>query len=84
MICDARVVRCNKNYHQDVLVYFNGFKDCKVVKILEDLSENYNLNYDAPVELLLRIGDNLLINKDKLCNDRKFIEDNYLKWVSRL
>jgi hypothetical protein len=38
------------------------------------LSDEYNFNYDEPVELVFRLADDLPINKDKLCRARKYIE----------
>lgn len=75
-ICDAGVIRCNEWYHQEILNYFSQFKDHKIIKLLEIFSDEYNFNYDAPVELVLRLSNNLTINKDELCRARKYIEDN--------
>lgn len=70
-ICDAGVIRCNEWYHQEILNYFSKFKDHKAIILLEIFSDEYNFNYDAPVELVFRLANNLIINKDELCRARK-------------
>ena len=75
-ICDAGVIRCNEWYYQEILNFFSRFKNHKVIRLLETLSDEYNFNYDAPVGLVLRLANNLAINKDELCRARKYIEDN--------
>lgn len=72
-ICDAGVERCNAAYREDVLRHFSGWKGSEITRLLERLSDEYNFNYDAPVELVVRRGCCAPIDREALCLHRKLI-----------
>ena len=74
-ICKAGTQRNNAWYHNEVTWCFNQYRSHKIIGLLETFSEEYNFNYDAPVELVLRIGEGQSINGGALCFGRKYIED---------
>ena len=70
-ICDAGEERCNEEYRIEVLAYFQKWKDSEITRLLEHLSDEYNFNYDAPVELVLLLKHRQPIDLETLCLHRK-------------
>ena len=64
-ICDAGAEWGNSIYRNQVLEFFSKFKNHKAVKWLEILSNQYNFNYDAPVNLVLLMYYGLEIDPNK-------------------
>ncbi len=73
-ICEMGLERCQKQYRDEILSRFSRYKNHKAVHLLELFSDKYDFNYDAPVELALRIGRGADIDKDELCRGRKPID----------
>lgn len=72
-ICDAGAEWGNSEYRNEVLAHFDAWKGCEVTKILETLSDDYNFNFDAPVDLFLQRKHGFEPNLEVLCRHRKSI-----------
>lgn len=70
-ICDAGAEWGNGEYRNEVLARFDAWRDCEVTKILEKLSDDYNFNFDAPVDMFLQRKHGLEPNMEALCRHRK-------------
>ena len=70
-ICDAGAEWGNGEYRNKVLARFDAWKDCEVTKLLETLSDDYNFNFDAPVDLFLQRKHGLEPDLEALCRHRK-------------
>lgn len=57
-------IRCNKKHRDDILVFFNNFKNHAAVKTFADFEKNNCFNYDKPVAFFLEIFDNGVFDKD--------------------
>lgn len=86
-ICDAGAEWGNGPYRNEVLSRFSAWRGSEVTKMLEKLSDDYNFNYDAPVELFLQRTHGIPLDLDALCRHRKEIPqprmDRFLHLVSR-
>lgn len=70
-ICDAGAEWGNSEYRNEVLAHFDAWKGCEVTKILETLSDDYNFNFDAPVDLFLQRKHGVEPDLEVLCRHRK-------------
>lgn len=70
-ICDAGAEWGNREYRNDVLAYFDAWKGCEVTRILEKLSDDYNFNFDTPVDLFLQRKHGVAPDLAVLCRHRK-------------
>lgn len=70
-ICDAGAEWGNGEYRNEVLTRFDAWKGCEVTKLLETLSDDYNFNFDAPVDLFLQRKHGLEPDLEALCRHRK-------------
>ena len=70
-ICDAGAEWGNEEYRNEVLTHFDAWKGCEVTKLLEKLSDDYNFNFDAPVDLFLQRKHGLEPDWEALCRHRK-------------
>lgn len=84
-VCDAGLERCNAEYRNDVLAFFSDWKGAEVTKLLERFSDDYNFNYDAPVDLFIQLKHGVHPDIESLCRHRKPIPtalfDHFLKLV---
>ena len=70
-ICDAGAEWGNGEYRNEVLTRFDAWRGCEVTKLLETLSDDYNFNFDAPVDLFLQRKHGLEPDLEALCRHRK-------------
>lgn len=70
-VCDAGAERCNQEYRNQVLRFFHRWKGSEVTQLLERFSDDYNFNYDAPVDLMLQLKHQAPLDLDALCLHRK-------------
>lgn len=70
-ICDAGAEWGNGEYRNEVLTRFDAWRGCEVTKFLETLSDDYNFNFDAPVDLFLQRKHGLEPDLEALCRHRK-------------
>lgn len=71
-IKNAGAERANEKYREEILNYFNVFKNHEVCKMLESFSTDSNFNYDAAVTMFLQLANGKLDRK-LLCKDRGLI-----------
>lgn len=72
-ICGAGEPMCNESYREQILSDFSPWRGGRLTQMLEEFSDRYNFNYDAPVELVLRAKHGLPIDREALCLHRKSI-----------
>jgi len=53
----------NKEYREKIFNNFSEFKNEKAIKLLNQIFEELNFRYDAPVSLLLQLNDDFTYNK---------------------
>lgn len=86
-ICDAGTQRCNAEYRAKVIQFFQAWRDSELTQLLERLSDDYNFNYDAPVDLMLQRKHQQPIDLNQLCLHRKPIPqvlfDRFLEQLDR-
>lgn len=70
-ICDAGEECCNAEYRNEVLSFFGAWKGSEVTRLLERLSDDYNFNFDAPVDLFLQLKHGVTPDLEVLCRHRK-------------
>ncbi len=74
-ICDAGAIRCNQKYVAEAKEYFANAEYAPLTSLLELFSDEYNFNYDAPIQLMLMLSNGCHINKNALFYERKVIPD---------
>lgn len=70
-VCDAGAELCNAEYRNEILCFFSDWKVSEVTKLLERFSDEYNFNYDAPVDLMLQLQAGVSLDMNRLLLHRK-------------
>ncbi len=70
-ICDAGAICCNEHYVKEVQAFFKETDYKPLTLLLEQFSDEYNFNFDAPVNLMLLLSNDALIDRNALFYQRK-------------